>query len=218
MLLIRDARPGLLLCGWLLAGCATLEPALPSPLPQYGAAERNAAAQRIERLQSEVQRLRDDLAQAEETLAAGPNGSESGVTRAHAVSALAEANIRLEQAAKQASWRRAELGQARAKLEEADRLIHADQFAAAAFFATRAARMSDALIREGDAARRTHNALWVDSAQLNVRAGPSTRQRVLVVLPKGAPVFVERTRGSWALVRTPTGELGWVYRKLLAKL
>ncbi len=181
-------------------------------------AEARAEEQRNERLQREVERLRADLKQAEDVLLGNQNGNDAGVSRANAVSALAEASIRLERAATRAPWRRPELGEARGRLEEADRQLQAGHAGAAAFFASRAARMADSLIREANSAVRTKNTLWVNAPRLNVRDGPSTGHRVLAVLPRNAPVFEEKVDGNWALVRTPSGVLGWVYRPMLEAL
>ena len=78
--------------------------------------------------------------------------------------------------------------------------------------------MADSLIREANGAVRAKNTLWVNAPRLNVRDGPSTDNRVLAVLPRNAPVFEEKVDGNWALVRTPSGVLGWVYRPMLEAL
>jgi hypothetical protein len=198
----------------LFAACA----GSPSSGRGYRHAEERADQHRFERLQHEVERLRSDLKRAEEVLTSGPDSNGSGPSRANAVSGLAEASIRLERAATVASWRSAELDEARAKLAEADRQIQAGQFGASLFFSTRAARMVDALIREAGSAVRSKKTLWVNAPRLNVRSGPSTEHRVLAVVPRNAPVFEEKVDGNWALVRTPSGVLGWVYRPLLEAL
>ncbi len=205
----------LVICGFA-AGCR----GSPSPdvAHSYENARENAHAQRFERLQREVERLRADLKQAEEVLIEREKGGDGAMSRANAVSALAESNIRLEHAATSASWRRAELDEARQKLGEADRRIQAGDFGAAVFFASRAARMADSLLREASRAARAKNTLWVNTLRVNVRSGPSTEHRVIMVLPRNAPVFAEEVDGNWALVRTPSGVLGWVYRPLLEAL
>ncbi len=205
----------LVICGFA-AGCG----GTPSPdVPRsYENAREHADAHRFERLQREVERLRADLMQAEQVLIEREREGDGAVSRASAVSALAEASIRLERAATSASWRKAELDEARQKLGEADRRIQAGHFGAAVFFASRAARMADSLISEASRAVRAKNTLWVNATRLNVRSGPSTEHRVIAVLPRSAPVFTEEVDGNWALVRTPSGVLGWVYRPLLEAL
>ena len=67
-----------------------------------------------------------------------------------------------------------------------------------------------------------HVEAWADkrivlAKMLNLRAGPSTRHRVIDVLVAETPVFPERHAGNWTLVRTPEGRVGWVYASLLTK-
>jgi hypothetical protein len=38
---------------------------------------------------------------------------------------------------------------------------------------------------------------------------------VLAVLYRQTPVFPERSESSWTLVRTPSGQIGWVHEALL---
>ena len=53
--------------------------------------------------------------------------------------------------------------------------------------------------------------------ELNVRAGPSTKEAILVVLTRGTPIFAQRARGPWLQVRTLKGQVGWVYESLVGK-
>lgn len=50
----------------------------------------------------------------------------------------------------------------------------------------------------------------VKSAQLNMRAGPSTTNAVVVGLPGGAPLLVEEQAGDWIRVKSEGGDIGWV--------
>ena len=59
-----------------------------------------------------------------------------------------------------------------------------------------------------------------------LRLGHPRRQRdevhseessILATLTRGTPVFAERSDGDWSLVRTPEGEVGWVFAPLLEK-
>jgi hypothetical protein len=40
---------------------------------------------------------------------------------------------------------------------------------------------------------------------------------VIDVLPEKLPVFVEATEGDWALVRTVSGQVGWLRGDLLSR-
>lgn len=58
------------------------------------------------------------------------------------------------------------------------------------------------------------------TANLNLRSSSSTSSRVKVVLPKGLPVYVQKTSGSWCYVTAyPKGDCykGWVSKKYLTE-
>ena len=58
------------------------------------------------------------------------------------------------------------------------------------------------------------------TANLNLRSSASTSSRVKVVLPKGLPVYVQKTSGSWCYVTAyPKGDCykGWVSKKYLTE-
>lgn len=213
------------------SGCAQLEALWPriaalAPRPPARAvphqraqerAEQRADEERLDRLERENERLRADLHQAEDALIAAESGLKGVSTRADAVSAVAEARIRLARAATRAPWRTRGLEEAESKLEEADRLVEAQHFGVAIFFASRAQRIAVALVREGTEAQSAGNTRWIRSRRVNMRAGPSTRYTVIAVLAQDTPVFEEKVDGEWALVRTPSGQIGWIFRSLLAE-
>lgn len=64
----------------------------------------------------------------------------------------------------------------------------------------------------GDA---TTFARTVIASSLNVRAGAGTNYPVTASLPKGTTVDVLYDAGEWAQVRSPSGEVGWVYDQYL---
>jgi SH3-like domain-containing protein len=55
----------------------------------------------------------------------------------------------------------------------------------------------------------------VGADRVNLRSGPSTEHPVLAVLYRETPVFPERRESDWTLVRTPSGQIGWVHESLL---
>jgi hypothetical protein len=207
--------PALLATCALLCACSALRPE-PEVRVVYQQAETRAALERIERLELELERLRADLKAAETALITAESGLKGVHTRADAVSALAEARIQLERAASSTPWRKGELDGAQTKLEEADRQVQLGHFGAAIFFASRAKRVSDALIHESQTAHNSKNTRWIQATRVNMRAGPSTRHGIVAVLLRNTPVFQERIVGDWALVRTPSGHVGWVSRSFLS--
>jgi hypothetical protein len=174
-----------------------------------------AEIERNERLGAEVERLRVDLGRAEDALVAAESGLRGHHSRADAVSSLAEARIEVERAGRRAPWRESEITEASAKLDEADRQIQAGHFGAALFFVYRARRIAQQLDREAERVAESSSARFVAADRVNLRAGPSTAQAVVTVVERGTPVFPEDEEGSWLLVRTSGGPVGWIYAPLL---
>ena len=174
-----------------------------------------AEADRAERLSLEISRLRDDLRRAEEALIEVESGLRGNLTRANAVSALAEARILSEHASQQAPWRVNEILEAQNKLSEADVQIQRNNSGAALFFVYRARRIAELALLEAKTIRDAKDTYFVSGQRVNLRAGPTTEDRVLAVLTNATPVFHERSEGDWLLVRVVSGSAGWIHKSLL---
>lgn len=207
----------------LLQGC---EGALPSrlwrqappaaPQPDVEAeVYRRAELERSEFYAREVERLRADLRQAEESIVAMESGLRGFQSRADAVSAVAEARIALERVSSRVPWRIDEVREAHDKLDEANRQLEADHVGSAMFFASRAQRITEALRAEVKQVSAWTEKRLVRSQRVNLRTGPSVENRVVAVLVAETPVFPERRHEGWTLVRTPTGQVGWIHADLL---
>ena len=208
----------------LATACATPPPPPPPPEPVPVAAVqiepspeilRRAGADRVRVLEAEIARLRADLRSAEETLLAVESGMRGSQGRAEAVSALAETRIQVERAAKRAPWRVEEAAEARAKLEEAERQLAAQHLGSTIFFVSRARRIADSLVAEAERVRANPNGASVKADRVNLRDEPSQDGAVLATLPARLPVVVEGAEGDWSLVRTATGQVGFVHTPLL---
>jgi hypothetical protein len=207
----------------LLTACAGPLPvkAEPCPEPTVQAVQADADVyqaahqERTAHLEREVARLRADLHQAEEAMVTIESGLRGVHTRADAVSALAEARIAVERAGQSIPWRPDEVREARAKLEEAERQLEAGHSGSAVFFASRARRIAETLSEEADQIAQHASTRFVRVQRVNLRAGPSIDTRVIGVLDKATPVFLERRDGDWVLVRTAAGPVGWVHDLLL---
>ena len=205
----------------LLPACAGLLPAgsgsCPDPTAQADArVYRTAQQEQVAHLEREVARLRADLRQAEEAMVTIESGLRGVHTRADAVSSLAEARIAVERASQSVPWRPADVSEARAKLEEAERQLEAGHSGSAVFFASRAQRIAKTLSEEADQVTQQASTRFVHARRVNLRAEPSIDAKVIGVLDEATPVFLERREGDWVLVRTTAGPVGWVHRSLLS--
>lgn len=188
-------------------------PAVVSPTPEM---QLRADADRVRILEIEVERLRADLLAAEETLLAVESGMRGAQGPAKAVSALAEARIEVEHAARRAPWRVAEAAEARAKLAEAERQLAAQHVDSTIFFVSRARRIAASLAAEAVRVKSDPGAAFVRGDRVNLRSAPSQDSKVIATLAARLPVFVEANEGDWSLVRTATGHVGFVFSRLLS--
>jgi hypothetical protein len=166
-------------------------------------------------LEVEVERLREDLREAEESLVAIESGLRGHHGRADAVSALAESRIEVERAARRAPWSVERVAESRQKLGEAERQFQAGHNGSAVFFASRARRIAKGLNDEARRVAATAGLSFVRGRRVNLRAGPSTDEKVRRVLVGSTPVVAERRDGEWRLVRTIDGTAGWIHESLL---
>jgi len=205
-------------------GCASFQTSGSAPGPPGPAAEsaepapevyRRADADRVHLLEREIERLRADLKDAEAALVELESGLRNTHTQAEAVSSIAEARIQVDRAAAQVPWRTDLITEAGEKLDEADRQLADGRVAAAVFFATRASRIAANVLTEGQRADHNPAAQYVRSARAKLRTEPKPDAKVVSVLPSGLPIFPEESRGDWLLVRTPSGQVGWVNASLV---
>ncbi len=206
-----------------LWGCALLappaaEPPPITPAPQAKCDEsifRRASEDRSSYFELEAKRLRADLKEAESAMVAIESGMRSRQTRADAVSVLAEARIAIERASDGVPWRTAEAAEAMRKLDEAEKQLQESHLGTAIFFASRARRIADTLNEEARHIGQEESTRFIRAKRVNLRSGPSTKHAILGVLLTETPVFPEETDGQWLLVRTLTGQVGWVHGQLL---
>ena len=131
------------------------------------------------------------------------------------MSQLAGARIQVGRAAQRAPWRDDAIAEARGKLDEAGRQLDAGHTGSAIFFVSRASRIASTLLAEADRVGRSAGRRFVKGDRVNLRAEPSAESEVLAVLAGQLPVFPESTFGEWSLVRTASGQVGWIHASLL---
>lgn len=199
-------------------GCTLLPPHTPdSPRMSDIVVYHKAEIERADRLSVEVKRLQADLLRAEEALVKVESGLRGNHTRANAVSELAEARILVKHAAEQAPWRDKETAEARNKLAEAERHVQQNNPGAALFFVYRARRIAELGLLEAETVRSQPDTYYVSGDRVNLRLRPTIRGRVLRILENETPVFVERSKGEWLLVRVVSGSAGWIHASLVRR-
>ena len=176
---------------------------------------RQAETERAEQLTREIARLQADLKTAESALVEVESGLAGSSGRADAVSSLAVTRIQVERAASQAPWREVEIAIAREKLDEGERQVREGRFGAALFFVYRARRVAESILAEAEDVLAAGNARLIQAKRVNLRAGPSTDQRILSVLESGTPVIPQASEGDWRLVQVTGGPAGWIHESLL---
>ncbi len=173
-------------------------------------AEHKASVARIAQLEGELERFKSDLDQAEKALITAESSLTGAHTRAQAVRAIAEARTQIENAELDAPWRKAEAQDARRKVEEADRQLRAKRFGASILFASRAKRIARGLAAEARSVRISKKAKQTGSRPVRLRARASSKSKLIATLQSHTPVFPEKVHGSWVLVRSLSGTVGWV--------
>ncbi len=209
----------------VLAGCQSglglswrgPDPAASRPVAIDFEMYHRADQERADRLEREVELLRADLRAAQEALIAAESGLRGKHSRASAVSSLAAARIEVERASRAAPWSSQPVGEARAMIDDADHQLQQGNFGSALFFVHRARRIASRLEAEAAEVKNSPDSFFVRSRRVNLRAGPSTRAKVLHVLLRGTPVFHVSDSDEWSLVRTAAGAVGWIHRSLVTK-
>ena len=234
-----DIKSTLILLSLLLAGCASFDPAEVEPVAPpvvYTPAEcpepppslvtvpaipdsedvnevSGEQSDRVVELEGQVTQLQQKLKQSDSELEAIESHLREEHSRADAVSALAEARVKLQRAARDAPLRSKEVDAANDRLYVAERRIETEDYGAAAFFIYRASGTADSILSEVELARASENAMFIAADDVNLRANPSTEAEVLGQLTRGTVIFPTRAIEEWIQVRTESG-LGLGARQL----
>lgn len=136
-----------------------------------------------------------------------------GMSRAEAVTYLAEAEILLRRARDDARIDRLRLDSAQDKLADAKSHLDRGNIGAAVFVAHLARRLARVPLADS---RDTDEVLRVRSERANLRAGPTLDSRIVAVLDKDAQVYKTAQLGKWILGYTSNWHVGWISNKVLA--
>ena len=173
-------------------------------------------AKRIAELERSLTELRQQLVQREGELTAIESHLIENHGRADVVSALAEAQVQIQRAARDVPWRAQEIDQANKRLALAERHIEDGNYGAAAFFIY---RVSSTAGRLSDEARQVNaSKAFINAERVNLRAGPSKEAEILDLLSRGTLVFSVRKDRDWVQVRTVSGQEGWIHASLVGSV
>jgi len=125
--------------------------------------------------------------------------------------------ILVRRSAQKTPWRIEESQQAENKLVEADRQVQQNNPGAALFFVYRARRIAELGLLEARFVSKQRDTYFVDGRRVNLRAGPTTENRILHVLTESTPIFAERSEQDWLLVRVISGSAGWIHKSLVRR-
>lgn len=176
--------------------------------------ERDRLAQTNVVLEDELRWAHDDLRLAERQFSEFEHRLAEDFGKAAAVSAAAEARIHLDQALKAIALPDSTLQHVTKQLGTAERLIRANNYPAALFFAERANHTLQGAERRASLdVGATVKTVAVSGA--NVREGPGQHYTIRVTLRKGDRVSCLDTARNWCHVITAKGDSGWVHVSLL---
>jgi uncharacterized protein YraI len=242
--LFRAALPGLAVAA--LAACGARQPPPPAPAPVVvappppkpetvtvrvavhdTALENQAVQLRMSLLERSAQLAQTSrrLDEATTDLVRAMARLRSMATRAEAASAIAEAEVTLQQLRGGAGPQSPpEARQAEAALRAGSAAFDAENYAGAVYLATQAKRAATAgrgRLAEGAATARPGEQAFAVPVQLttttraNLRAGPGTGSDLVTTIPAGTPLTAYAFAEDWIRVTMADGHGAWVHQSLV---
>ncbi len=234
-----------LLLALAFAGCASHRPPPPAPAPVTGAPPDTTATAAPETvtvrdpaLEREATRLRMTLLERTAQLADANRRLDEATTevvrqmarlrslasRAEAASAIAEAEVTLQQLRGAGPQGAADVRQAEQALRAASAAFDAENFGGAVYLATQAKRAATAgrgrLAEGGTAARAGERAFavpvgLVTTARANLRGAPAGGADVVATVAAGTPLTAYAWVQDWIRVALADGRGGWVHQSVV---
>jgi hypothetical protein len=147
-------------------------------------------------------------------------------SRAEAASAMAEAEVALEQLRTAAGGREtSEIRQVQSLLENSTAAFNQENYGGSLYLANQAKTIAGAdrgrLLRGAQGSMLPGESLFTVPLQLqtvrrsNVREGPGTEYGIAFTLESGAPLVANSYVGPWLRVNTPDGQTGWIFQSLV---
>ena len=236
-------RAAIVLSALTLSACGP-KPAADSPAPvsppraaaptrpetvtvRDAATERELARTRIDLLERSAQ-LEDTerrLGEATTEVVRAMARLRTLATRAEAASAIAEAEVTVQQLKGRAGAEApAEVRAAEAALRNASAAFDTENFGGAVYLATQAKRIATAgrgrLAEAGTAARPGERALAVPvplttTARSNLRAAPSGTAEVIATVPAGTALTAYAASQEWLRVTMSDGRSAWIHQSIV---
>jgi hypothetical protein len=175
---------------------------------------------------AQIQRLRTQLDDATREVVRSMARLQTVASRAEAASAMAEAEVALEQLRTAAGGRETlEIEQVVHLLEQSTAAFNEQNYGGSLYLANRAKGFAGAgrgrLMGVGQESLLPGEVVFAESLQLrtvtrsNVRGGPGTDFNVVVTLDSGAAVVGHSHLGQWVRISMEDGRSGWIFQSLV---
>jgi hypothetical protein len=175
---------------------------------------------------AQIQRLQAQLDDATREVVRSMARLQTVASRAEAASAMAEAEVALEQLRTAAGGRATpEIAQVERLLEESTAAFNEENYGGSLYLANRAKGFAGAgrgrLLGSGQESLLPGETLFTESLQLrtvrrsNVRGGPGTEFAVVFTLDAGAALVGHSYVGQWVRISTEDGQGGWIFQSLV---
>jgi len=175
---------------------------------------------------AQIQRLQAQLDDATREVVRSMARLQTVASRAEAASAMAEAEVALEQLRTAAGGRPSpEIDQVEHLLEQSTAAFNEQNFGGSLYLANRAKSFAGAgrgrLLGSGQDSLLPGETLFTESLQLrtvrrsNVRGGPGTEFAVVFTLEAGVQLVGHSYVGQWVRINTEDGRSGWIFQSLV---
>ncbi len=175
---------------------------------------------------AQIQRLQAQLDDATREVVRSMARLQTVASRAEAASAMAEAEVALEQLRTAAGGRNTpETAQVERLLEESAAAFNEQNYGGSLYLANRAKGFAGAgrgrLLGSGQESLLPGETLFTESLQLrtirrsNLRGGPGTEFSVVATLEAGTAVVGHSYLGQWVRISTEDGRSGWIFQNLV---
>lgn len=168
-------------------------------------------------LVEELRVARSDIEQVEKQFVSFERRLTREETKASAVAAIAEAQLRFDELNANENTRpdvetKTEYD---AKMAAAEEFIKKPNYSAAVYYAQRAMRILNRMERIRQTSLSDGKTRIIAVSKANIRKGPGSDFSVLEQLAYGSALVELGNKDNWAKVRSRSGKTGWIHRDLI---